>query len=134
MQGSRLHQLVYVSTAAKLDEGDIAAILATAQRRNESQEITGFLLYNGRNFLQLVEGDEARLLNLCARLANDPRHTGMVITSNIAIEERAYPDWTMNLIGWVDDVDTRMARISERIGDRLNNDVQRFVLNFAALN
>ncbi|WP_340588216.1 BLUF domain-containing protein [Erythrobacter alti] len=126
--------MAYISTAAKLDDEDIKDILVTAVRNNQAQGITGFLLYNGRNFLQLVEGESAALMSLFARLSVDPRHSGMVITSDLSVSGRCYPDWQMKLLGWHSDVDTRREEIGAAIGTDLNEEVRRFIMNFAALN
>ncbi len=55
-----MHQVLYISTAPNLGDDVVAAILDQSQRNNPLQEITGFLLYNGRNFMQLLEGEDAQ--------------------------------------------------------------------------
>ena len=129
-----MRQMVYISTAAKLVNKDISDILESAVRNNKAQGITGFLLHNERNFLQLVEGESAALMSLFARLSADRRHSGIVITSDLVIDKRCFPSWQMKLLYWANDVKTRRDAIAEAIGTELNEDIRRFVLNFAALN
>ena len=36
---------------------EVDRIVAAAEQGNFERQITGFLIYNGRNFLQLIEGE-----------------------------------------------------------------------------
>ena len=54
-----ISQYVYISTAQDLSRDQVEGILQTCARNNVAQDVTGLLLYNGRNFLQLLEGDKA---------------------------------------------------------------------------
>ena len=129
-----MRQLVYISTATPAGAAEIQSILAIAGKRNEVSGITGFLLFNGRNFLQLVEGESADLLQLMARLANDRRHNGMVTLEDRLIGMRTYPEWAMRLLPLSDSIDQRRQIIGAEIGSDLHPEVRRTVLNFAALN
>jgi len=129
-----MRQLVYISTATPAGAADIAAILNTAVTRNGMHGITGFLLFNGRNFLQLIEGTTADLMALMGRLAHDRRHNGMVTLEDRQIAQRTYPDWAMRLLPMSDNITQRRDLIGSEIGPDLNADVRRTVLNFAGLN
>ena len=54
-----LSQYLYISTAPTLPREEVDAILAASARNNPERGITGLLLFNGRNFLQLLEGEES---------------------------------------------------------------------------
>ena len=57
-----MKRLIYISTAIDtIQESDIDDIVATAQRVNEVQSLTGVLLFNGLNFLQLLEGPQSNV-------------------------------------------------------------------------
>ena len=129
-----MRQLVYISTATPAGAADIANILSTAENRNGQRGITGFLLFNGRNFLQLIEGESPDLLNLMARLAHDRRHNGMVTLEDRSIETRAFPEWAMRLLTISESVAERRGLIESQIGHDLDPEVRRTVLNFAGLN
>lgn len=91
-------RLVYVSTANfELGEADLKAILEVAESRNAAADITGLLVYNGRNFMQALEGDSASVLKLMGKISDDPRHSGVVVVVQDEIGERAFPDWSMRL-------------------------------------
>ncbi len=129
-----MRQIVYISTSAQLNSDAVRSILASASRNNPASSITGFLLYNGRNFLQLIEGPQASLASLMGRLGIDTRHNGIVRMSDIEIEHRSCPDWQMRHIRLVDAADQRQADLSEQLPEKLDPDIRRMVLNFATLN
>ncbi|QZP08646.1 BLUF domain-containing protein [Caenibius sp. WL] len=129
-----MRQFVYISTAADLGDGDIAAILAASQRNNALRDITGFLLYNGRNFLQLIEGPAASLLALMRDLHADRRHSGIVRLEDIPIAERDCADWIMRRIYLADEVAVRQDKLDSELPMQLSAQTRRTVLNFAILN
>ena len=130
-----MRQLVYISTGSPdLTEEDVADILATSQRKNPQRGLTGFLIYNGRNFLQLLEGDAAAIEILMADLRQDRRHNGLVRIEDVAIDVRRFSDWTMRRFELSADVDARRAELTEWLPDGFDDKVLRTVLNFASLN
>lgn len=91
-----LKALTYTSWARpgiKADEVD--SILSSARINNPLDGITGVLIFNGDAFMQIIEGSEAAIDHLTARLTADPRHSNMSIRDQRAIEARAFPDWSM---------------------------------------
>ena len=88
--------VTYVSVADPLiRDHDIAAILVSACRNNARDELTGALVYNGHNFLQLLEGPDKRLEACLATIRSDPRHSGMVEVRRRAVETRDFAEWAM---------------------------------------
>jgi len=126
--------MVYISTAAPLGRSGLDDLMATAVARNRERGITGFLLYNGRNFLQLIEGVEGDLRALFDRLVTDGRHFGMVTLENREIESRAFPEWDMRLLGLAESVAQRREALSAQLPEDLDPQIRRTVLNFASLN
>ena len=89
-------QLLYVSAAAKgVDQAEIEAILASARARNAAQNVTGMLLYADRSFLQVLEGVQADVEAIFARIAKDPRHTGLSVLLEYNVPERNFREWSM---------------------------------------
>ncbi len=130
-----MRQIVYISTAnANLLDTDIGNIMEASLRNNPRRDITGFLLFNGRNFLQLVEGPEESLDGLMADLDLDPRHGGIVLLENNAITQRSCDDWAMKRLMLADSVSTKQAAIKQHLPDSLDDRVKRTIQNFAALN
>lgn len=92
-----MYRLVYVSTARKgLTDQDMASILNTAQSNNHERYLTGFLLHNGSNFMQALEGEEAEVHEIYQKILEDDRHHGVVQILGENIQERAFPDWAMS--------------------------------------
>lgn len=130
-----MRQLVYISTgSAQLTEADVAGILETSQRKNPQRGLTGFLIYNGRNFLQLLEGDAAAIDILMEELRADKRHNGLVRIEDVAIDVRRFTDWTMRRLELSSEIDERRAKLREMLPDGFDDKVMRTVLNFASLN
>ena len=129
-----MRQFVYISTAIDPDHVSISTILEQSQRNNPQRDITGFLLFNGRNFLQLVEGPDASLIALMNKLATDPRHGGITRLENLPIDRRACPDWTMQYLKLADSVAQRREKLQTSLPPSLAPEISRVVLNFAVLN
>lgn len=128
-----MRHCLYISTADGLSEQAVGDILFSAQTNNLRDEVTGFLLYNGRNFLQLIEGESAALQSLMIKLAQDVRHNGMVIMLNEAIGQRACPGWAMQHVG-LGSADDRRQTLDKQLPAGLSRNVRELVGNFAQLN
>lgn len=130
-----MRQFVYISTAAPhLGQVDIVNILEASSRNNSERGITGFLLFNGRNFLQLVEGPKDALDALMAQIEADPRHSGIVWLEDKPITERACEKWTMKRLMLADSIGEREASLDQHLPDGLDANVRRSIMNFASLN
>lgn len=129
-----LYQYLYISTAPNLSRDEIDAILASSARNNPGNGITGLLIYNGRNFLQILEGEEAELISLMARIANDPRHSGISYLNRKAIDQRFCPDWDMKRVVISEDVKKRREMLNDELPAAMDADVRKIIMNFAVLN
>ncbi|MEW4449349.1 BLUF domain-containing protein [Qipengyuania sp. JC766] len=127
-------RIAYISTAEALEEANVDAILQSAMRRNAHVGITGFLLYNGRNFLQVLEGASEDLNALMRRIGSDPRHSGIVKIDDARVEDRTFPDWAMKRISLNHDRDRRREEIAGLLPERFDGHLRQSVLNFAVLN
>ena len=94
-----LKSLTYTSLARlDLEARDLEAIHRTAREVNALEGITGLLIFNGTHFLQIIEGMPAAIDDLVERLRRDPRHSGLEIRDEQMIEQRSFPDWSMELV------------------------------------
>lgn len=92
-----LFRLIYVSTARPgLSDADMSSVLNASQSNNEERYITGYLVLNGENFMQLIEGPRAEVEDIYDRILKDKRHTGIVRILAEKAEKRAFPRWSMN--------------------------------------
>lgn len=91
-----MHQLTYISTALPgVDATEVDKILAVARRANGARDITGLLLFDGRRFLQALEGEEDQVGAVYERIKGDKRHRAIVLLSNKPVAERQFGDWAM---------------------------------------
>lgn len=89
-------RLLYISTVRVGQNPDmIDAILRASQKWNRANGLTGLLVYDGRRFMQYLEGDEAKVRSLYDRIKNDPRHFALVILRESTGEVRQFADWDM---------------------------------------
>jgi len=115
-----LKSLTYTSLAAlDLQPEDLEAIHRTAREINALEGITGMLIYNGINFLQVIEGAPNAIDDLVERLRRDPRHSGLEIRDEHAAEQRTFPDWSMELVR----VSASYFEAREAILDRLPQNI-----------
>ena len=95
-----ISSLLYSSAAAAhVDSGDVFAIIEASARNNPQREVTGFLIYDGRDFLQYVEGPALALETLLEVLGRDDRHHSVRILHRSQREDRLFPKWAMRRAG-----------------------------------
>lgn len=129
-----LSQYLYISTAPSLSRREVESILESSARNNPTRGVTGLLLYNGRNFLQLLEGEEAELVELMLRIAHDPRHSGVSLLERRPIDSRACPDWAMKRVMVAESVEERRKVLDTELPGGLDPQTRRIIMNFAVLN
>ncbi|QUL37278.1 BLUF domain-containing protein [Erythrobacter sp. JK5] len=129
-----LSQYLYISTAPSLSREEVEKILETSTRNNPAHGITGLLLYNGRNFLQLLEGEENELVGLMMRIGSDKRHTGVSLLSSTQIDARSCPDWAMKRMFIAESVQSRRDTLDDELPQALDPEIRKMIVNFAVLN
>lgn len=93
---THMYRLIYISTASDaLTAADIDEIVDTAARNNEPRKVTGVLVYNGLNFLQVLEGTRAHVENIYNRILLDTRHVSVTTVLAEAAEIRIFSGWHM---------------------------------------
>ena len=91
-----LIHLVYVSFANKsLTEKELESLLTEIRKKNAQQNVTGLLLYNDLNFIQVIEGTKKTIHKVFNSIEQDSRHTNVVKLLEEPIKKRAFPDWSM---------------------------------------
>ena len=111
----------------------MADIVATAERDNPINQLTGFLLYNQRNFLQMLEGPRDRIGSLMRRIISDERHHGIVMMVDEEIAARSCADWQMRWIRLSLDMGRRSEELQTSL-PVLSPGATQIVRNFALLN
>ena len=91
-----MFHLVYVSSAVKpFSESELIDLLSKSREKNAQKDITGILLYNDGNFMQILEGEEAAVLQLYDIISHDQRHHGMVVLVAEQTSETIFGEWSM---------------------------------------
>jgi hypothetical protein len=129
-----LSQYLYISTAPTLPREEVDSILAASARNNPQRGITGLLLFNGRNFLQLLEGEEGEVAALMQTITADPRHSGVSVLDRRSITARSCPDWAMNRVMIAESIDSRRDMLESDLPRGLDPEVRKMIVNFAVLN
>jgi hypothetical protein len=91
-----LIHIVYMSFSSKaLSETELNGFLATIRRKNQTQNITGLLLYSDGAFIQVIEGERDIIHHTFKLIAQDPRHSSIVKLIEEPISKRNFPSWSM---------------------------------------
>ena len=94
-----LRRVVYgSSTPVVLNAEAVADILRVSRRNNAADGITGALLYDDGNVLQVLEGPAEAVARTYGRIQDDPRHRRVLTFLDRPAEERMFPDWSMGLV------------------------------------
>ncbi len=129
-----LKQYLYISTAPDLTTTQVDAILDKSARKNARSGISGMLIYNGRNFLQLLEGQGSALDALMHTIAQDPRHSGITMLHSGVIDAPQCAGWAMKRVALASGMDGRRNQLQSEFPAGLDPDIHRIVRNFAMLN
>lgn len=89
-------QLIYVSRAVvEVSDSVLMDILVGSQVKNAALGISGLLVFHHRQFMQLLEGDPAKVQCLMDAIRRDSRHTDVTIVLDQANAMRCMPTWAM---------------------------------------
>lgn len=120
-------QLGYVSTAAgQMLREDLLAILSVARRINQENGVTGLLLFDGKDFLQVLEGDEDAVRETYRRITQDERHRDLNVLFEEQVDAPQFQQWSMGFqavdgVDWIEfpasnDSPTLLREMVERYG------------------
>ncbi len=91
-----MYELLYTSVSSgPQSDQDLIRLLEEARERNEQRNITGMLVYNNREFMQLLEGEEKDVKEVFALIEKDTRHTAVKIFYQGEISKRSFGGWSM---------------------------------------
>jgi hypothetical protein len=93
-------QLTYLSRNGLM--GDVASvsdqlgeILAVSRRNNQRDGLTGYLVFDGTWFMQILEGDHEKVMAALVRIRFDSRHSDVTVINTREIRVRSFPQWSM---------------------------------------
>ena len=94
-----LVRLMYASRATEpVRPETLTVILKKSTQHNPGVGVTGVLCFSGAIFLQVLEGGRSQVSKLYNRIAQDPRHTDVVLLSYEEIDERSFAGWSMGQV------------------------------------
>jgi hypothetical protein len=89
-------QINYESTATNTVKGaEMEELLEKARSNNQSDDITGYLIYYKGGFVQLLEGDKRKIEALYVKIKKDELHKNVMLFSEDEISKRTFPNWDM---------------------------------------
>lgn len=89
-----LRTLTYISKSlCGTNYSGVLDIMRACDRRNVALGLTGRLFFNRQTFFQTLEGDAKAVADMFARIEADPRHAGVRVVIDAAIEMRRYDDF-----------------------------------------
>ena len=111
-------QITYISTArGRVGTADLAGILARSRANNTRDGITGLLFYDGKRFLQALEGEPTKVEHAVARIRADQRHAAVVVLSRRDIDTREFGQWAMACRDLPADEDKMLERLGDLVQD-----------------
>lgn len=134
MAETNLYSLIYLSTVADtVDDAVLEDIRAVAEKRNGRDGITGVLYFNGRNFVQMLEGPRTVVTGLMDDIAEDLRHYGVAVLMEGETDRRHFPDWHMQTFRVSPDPVRRKAEIADSLPDGMEGKSRDLLVGFGAL-
>ncbi len=129
-------RLSYISTARPgTDDFAASAILAKSRSNNRRDGLTGLLLFDGKRFLQALEGDEPQVLATLARIKRDPHHYACVELSRSTITARAFGMWDMawQRLSRVDEQESLAVTVDRMVAQVTDANVRAHFMSFARI-
>ncbi|WMN60013.1 BLUF domain-containing protein [Pseudoalteromonas xiamenensis] len=94
-----LIEFIYVSTASEsYTWADLEVLRHESSFRNKLEKITGMLLFDGQHFMQVLEGEEPKILALFNKIKKDKRHFAVEPLIHNPINKRHFETWSMGFI------------------------------------
>lgn len=108
---SSLVAIAYVSSATRfLTPGELDALLLDARAFNAMAGVSGALLHQDGSFFQYLEGPEAGVAQVYARIQRSRTHRGLIELVAAPVAQRHFSSWSM---GFAEPVATQLQAISQ---------------------
>ncbi|MEJ2328405.1 MAG: BLUF domain-containing protein [Gammaproteobacteria bacterium] len=107
-----MFRLIYASLSdPALDGSEVYSLLAKSKSNNQNSGVTGVLIYGQGYFLQVLEGNRDQVNSVFQRIFIDQRHHDVRIIAAEDLDARDFDTWSMEIIGWPDELDSSMKQI-----------------------
>ncbi|MES2408008.1 MAG: BLUF domain-containing protein [Pseudomonadota bacterium] len=116
------HELIYTSCARYgMDDAGLIELLTQSREKNARLNITGLLVYNNREFMQLLEGKKNDIFTLYDTIVNDRRHQQVQLLWDGEIEGRSFLDWSMAFLNMANMAPEMLKSYSRFLQDGLSS-------------
>lgn len=93
-----IRTVVYISNALRLIEKEqLDELFYQSVKNNETNEITGVLLYKEGTFIQILEGEDQILSDMLKVIERDKRHNNIMIVLDRIITKRLFTNFKTGL-------------------------------------
>ncbi len=94
-----MYQVVYMSNAKReFNDDELLEMLFEFRKFNGEHDISGLLIYHRNCFMQVIEGPDAHIHRLYAKICHDTRHNLVMTLLSRPINTREFPDWSMGFV------------------------------------
>lgn len=102
-----MKRITYISRIdGDLGDDNIRKLGEESERQNSSTGITGFLMFAGGIFYQIIEGKEMVIDRLFNNIRDDQRHKDIIcLKTEYNVKERMFPDFSMKFVNLDDSSD-----------------------------
>lgn len=91
-----MFELIYMSAASStMTSAKARNIAEQSQMNNALTDISGVLVFDGTNFAQILEGDEASVRRLLDIISTDDRHSDLTVLAEGPKSGRSFAGWSM---------------------------------------
>lgn len=91
-----MYHLIYTSYAVRpFSDKELKDLLIEARANNFTNKITGMLIYLQQRFIQVLEGDKNKVMELLDVIRHDPRHNKVNIILEGNSRTRIFRNWSM---------------------------------------
>lgn len=91
-----IRQLIYCSVATRpLAAQEMQELVAWSRVHNAARDITGFLYWDRKSYLHVLEGEHHAVEQLYARIQLDARHANLVVIMDETSTARLFPGSAM---------------------------------------
>ncbi len=116
-------RLVYSSVNSDMGVNDsklqrLRDILASAQKHNGQNNVTGFLVFDGTTFLQILEGERKDVIGTYDRIKLDKRHKDIHLLEMTDVPQRQFAEWHMG--GSMRTIEAQEIYLSHGISQEIN--------------
>ncbi len=134
--------VIYTSAASPgFTTGDLRDVLNASRINNAFWHVSGVLLFEGGNFLQVLEGPPLAVERTIARIEKDGRHRNVSVLSDTETEGRTFGDWAMgyqvpdgHALDGEGSFTLTPEAVTARLGDAATSEVKVFVNTFFRVN